>query len=335
MLRRLAPAVVPVLGLGLGLGFAVDLGVAHADASGGPATIIGGTPAPAGKWPDAVAVLGDGACTGTLIAPDVVLTAGHCADPAPTEVIANTTNYNAAGGVRATVKSVTAYPNWENSYDVAIIVLNTPMTGVTPRKLGTACTFEGFSATSRVQLVGFGLTDIQAEGDNTRLNEVTVPVTDPTCSRGDGCVAAVSPGGEFVAGGNGVDSCNGDSGGPVYLDTPRGPVVIGAVSRATESAATPCGAGGIYVRTDKLVQWIEQTAGKAVEKDTCATTPPAAEDEDPGTGNGDGAGDGTGNNHSFDQPDISGGCATTGSRGGLAAGLLAAAALVATRRRRR
>ena len=34
------------------------------------APVIGGTAVPAGKWPDAVAVLGaQGACTGTLIAP--------------------------------------------------------------------------------------------------------------------------------------------------------------------------------------------------------------------------------------------------------------------------
>src|SRR5688572_16628570 len=68
--------------------------------------VINGTAVPAGKWPDAVAVLSaTGSCTGTLIAPDVVLTAGHCANPAPTTVIANTTNYNGTGGVRATVKS--------------------------------------------------------------------------------------------------------------------------------------------------------------------------------------------------------------------------------------
>ena len=43
--------------------------------------IIGGTQAPPGKWPDAVAVIYGGAgqeCSGTLIAPTVVITAGHC-----------------------------------------------------------------------------------------------------------------------------------------------------------------------------------------------------------------------------------------------------------------
>jgi secreted trypsin-like serine protease len=42
--------------------------------------VIGGAAAPAGKWPDTVAVLWDGEqqCTGTLVAPNVVITAGHC-----------------------------------------------------------------------------------------------------------------------------------------------------------------------------------------------------------------------------------------------------------------
>src|SRR5512138_3522047 len=71
-------------------------GAAHAGPAGtpdlegtGPAPIVGGSEVPAGKWPDAVAVLGaQGSCTGTLIAPTVVLTAGHCAEANPTRVIA-------------------------------------------------------------------------------------------------------------------------------------------------------------------------------------------------------------------------------------------------------
>jgi uncharacterized protein (TIGR03382 family) len=74
-----------------------------------------------------------------------------------------------------------------------------------------------------------------------------------------------------VAGGTGTaDSCFGDSGGPVYLDTDRGPVLIGAVSRGVDNAATPCGGGGIYVRTDKIVTWIEDIVGESVTKDACS-----------------------------------------------------------------
>ena len=186
--------------------------------------VINGTAVPAGKWPDTVAVLSaTGSCTGTLIAPDVVLTAGHCADPAPTTVIANTTNYNGTGGIRATVKKVTAYPNWQNTFDVAVIVLNSPITGVAPRPIGAACTFQGFTDNMMVHLVGFGLTDTAGAGDNTTLREASAPIVDSDCSTsGKGCSAGAAPAGEFIAGGAGTDSCFGDSGGPA-----RGTHVVG------------------------------------------------------------------------------------------------------------
>jgi uncharacterized protein (TIGR03382 family) len=277
--------------------------------------IIGGTTVPAGKWPDAVAVLGaTGTCTGTLIAPDVVLTAGHCVETNPTRVIANTVNFNAPGGASAGVQRATAYPGWETSYDVAVLVLAKPIAGVTPRKLGTACTFEqGFAAGTQVHLVGFGSTDLGGTDANTRLNEVTAPVTDPDCTAGAGCVAAIAPGGEFVAGGSGKDTCLGDSGGPVYLDTPRGPVVVGAVSRGLDNSPTACGTGGIYVRTDKIAAWIETTTGKQIATDTCLA----------------GRGDDTG-----EPPEITGGCAAAGGGPGALAPLGLGLVLAALRRRR-
>jgi uncharacterized protein (TIGR03382 family) len=308
---------------------------AMADTSNGE--IIGGTAVPAGKWPDAVAVLGQGSCTGTLIAPDVVLTAGHCADAQPTQVKANTTDYAGTGGTTATVKSITAYPNWETSYDVAVIVLDTPITGVTPRPVGVGCTFTNFNNAMQVHLVGFGSTDLSGQGANTRLNEIMVPITDKDCSNpAAGCVAAIAPGGEFIAGGNNKDSCNGDSGGPVYLDTPNGPVVIGAVSRALEGATTSCGEGGIYVRTDKVVQWIEQTAGKPVSKDACLTGGGGGSGSGSGSGSGEGGGEGGGNGNGDGDGaggDITGGCSTGSGSAGAAAGLFVMLAVLRRRRR--
>src|SRR6188508_2660685 len=90
---RLLAASVAVLGLA-GVAFA-DIVRTDDSPESAPVVeehavpIIGGTSAPAGKWPDTVAVLGpQSACSGTLIAPDVVLTAGHCYGTMTT-VIAN------------------------------------------------------------------------------------------------------------------------------------------------------------------------------------------------------------------------------------------------------
>ena len=300
----------------------------------GPVEIIGGTLAPAGKWPDTVAVLGNqGSCSGTLIAPDVVLTAGHCVG-GMTTVIANTLDYNSqTTGQRATIKSHTAYPNWETQYDVSVIVLNTPITGVTPRPVATTdCTMTSFGSKPSVQLVGFGAIDVAAMGNNTKLYEVTVPVTDAVgTTAGLGFKPGIAPGGEFSAGDGVKDSCNGDSGGPVYLTTPRGPVLIGAVSRAYDTATQACGQGGIYVRADKVLAWIETTAGKAVSKDNCAAGPTDPTDpnnpDNPNNPNNPNDPNNPGSN------DVTGGCSS--SHGGTGLGFLFLLGAALLRRRRK
>ena len=286
---------------------------APSQGGGVASSVVGGTTAPPGKWPDAVAVLGSsGSCTGTLVAPDVVITAGHCAEIHPSLVIANTVDFTAQGGIRAGVTSTTAYPDWQHSYDISVVVLDQPITTVTPRKIGTSCTFDHFAAAMDVHLVGFGLTAEDGTGDNTHLNEAMAPVIDPTCMGPYGCTKSIAPGGEFVAGGAGTDSCFGDSGGPVYLDTPRGVIAIGAVSRGVNASQTPCGSGGIYVRTDKIVDWIEQTTGRTIAKDDCSGADSA--------------------NAATASPELGSGCQASHG-GGSALGLLVA--LLAVRRRMR
>ncbi|NVB83502.1 MAG: trypsin-like serine protease [Kofleriaceae bacterium] len=285
--------------------------------------IVGGSDVAAGDWPDAVVVLGNkGSCSGTLIAPDVVLTAGHCSKIEPTQIIANTIDYAHAGGVRVNVAKTIAYPNWESTYDVSVIVLASPITNVTPRNVATSCTFNKFKKETQVHLVGFGATDMQGTAANSHLREAMAAVTDPTCSGGNGCNSRVAPGGEFVAGGTGnADSCFGDSGGPVYLDTEMGTVLVGAVSRGVDNSSTPCGGGGIYVRTDKIIDWLESTAERTIAKDDCV----GGSTEDGGTGS-----DSDGNSgEQYAGTDV--GCSAGGGAG---AGTIALLALLALRRRR-
>jgi secreted trypsin-like serine protease len=280
--------------------------------------IVGGSEAGAGEWPDAVAVLGtEGTCSGTLIAPDVVLTAGHCAGIEPTQVIANTTDYAQPGGIRVDVARTVSFPDWQHSYDLSVLVLASPIEDVTPRAIGTACTYRDFVRETPVRLVGFGATDKLGQMSNTHLREAMTMVTDPDCTGGHGCKDELAPGGEFVAGGTGeADSCFGDSGGPVYLDTDSGPVVIGAVSRGVSGSETPCGGGGIYVRTDNVIEWIEDTAGTTIAKDDCGGVEYKTEAQLGSAGQG-------------------GGCAaTSGAGGGASAGALGLVLLAIVKRRR-
>jgi secreted trypsin-like serine protease len=64
----------------------------------------------------------------------------------------------------------------------------------------------------------------------------------------------------------GVDTCPGDSGGPLYLPTAFGTFLAGTTSRGYATDQTACGMGGIYERPDHVVDWIEQSAGGPVAR---------------------------------------------------------------------
>lgn len=247
-----------------------------------PIHVVGGTTVALGAYPDAVAVLAaDAACTGTLIAPDVVLTAGHCIEVNPVEVILDTTDYMQPGGEVIQVKSATAYPNWAHAYDVGVLVLEHPASKK-PRAIASACTAKDLVDDGKVRVVGFGLTDKAGTGDNSKLHTALLTVTDAACTGTPDCVAKIAPAGEFVAGGNGKDACFGDSGGPIYLDD----ALIGVVSRGMASDSQPCGGGGIYVRADAVAAWIEKTTKRKLTYATCSKSdaPDVEADDDDGGG---------------------------------------------------
>jgi secreted trypsin-like serine protease len=233
------------------------------------APVVGGTAVPPGAWPDAVVVLAPhAACTGTLIAADVVLTAGHCVDAQPVTVVVDTVDFGHPGGYAVPVKWSRAYPDWQHRYDVGVVVLEHGVFAK-PRAIASACTIKDELAPGvPVKVVGFGLTTASGTGTNTRLHEAVLHVIDPMCTSDAACEPAVAPGGELTAGGRGTDACFGDSGGPLYLNTPSGAALLGVVSRG-EATAVPCGGDGVYVRADKVVAWIERVTARKLTRTPC------------------------------------------------------------------
>ena len=172
---------------------------------------------------------------GRSIAPDRVVTAGHCVfalSPAELKTIR-------VGGVVRTGIHFAMHPDWEDTNgdnvldDVAIIQLDQPVTSVAPVPLGDA-------APARAVVLGRGAQRANQTGFNG-LREATLrTVNDTACAkiyrraRGNGGERFSGPRMVCSIDVNGrrplSSACVGDSGGPLYTGNHVAPVLIGIVS---------------------------------------------------------------------------------------------------------
>jgi hypothetical protein len=226
------------------------------------ARIFGGRPSLLNEFPDCVAVGSGGqfCCSGTLIGPNVVVTAAHCLDGGCADRIyvglnSNQPNPSDIYDVRVASKHP-GYNPFTSENDIGVLVLDRDVVGVSPRRIAAPADLAGAYF---VTLAGYGYTQLGGFGVQCTVD---VAIASLTCDCSN-CPATYGchSGFELVAGGNGLDSCNGDSGGPAYLRTDSGEtVLIGATSRATGNSTVNCGDGGIYVRVDKYADWIREVA---------------------------------------------------------------------------
>lgn len=250
--------------------------------------VTGGALAADGVWPDAAGIAfrgGDVSCTGVLVAPDVVLTAGHCAGGIE-QVVLDSTDWKHPNELIDVIRTH-EYPNSWKTYDISVLILAEP-SSVEPRIIASDCVrdeelFDG----AEVAVVGYGNIDYSGNQGTHELHEGTTFIQDHDCDEkkldgvSTGCNDSVSPGGELGAGGNGVDACFGDSGGPLYLITERGDFVVGLTSRAYDGVSwnTPCRDGGVYVRPDAVMDWIEDVSGRTLPRPSCNAAPTAFADD--------------------------------------------------------
>jgi trypsin len=241
--------------------------------------IVGGHDAPAGAYP-AVAEITFGKsflCTGTAIAPDWVLTAGHCgsvtgaavASPVgwPAALIDVRVGGDKAGqGTLVPADRVVVPPEYlaTSGHDISLIHLAATAPGAPVKVAGEAERSLWTAGTSET-IVGWGTT---SEGGDTpdALQEATVPITtDDYCGGAYGDFDATT----MVCAGypqGGVDTCQGDSGGPMFGRTAAGELrVVGSTSYG-EGCARP-GKPGVYARVadTPLREWIRSQAPAAVE----------------------------------------------------------------------
>jgi endonuclease G len=233
--------------------------------------IMGGVETPPGKYPECSLIgrrFPNGSeswfCTGVLVHPRVMLTAGHCQDPqfAINLVALNALNMQQLGNAEIIgVRRARVNPLFGQvlGNDISVLILRRRAT-VNPVPIATT---EDIAAAEQTTLAGFGNTDALGTKGFGIQREVTVDITHVRRSPADDLDEAEQTLGfesdlEFVAGGGGFDSCNGDSGGPAYIEVDGVRKVAGLTSRASEGFTNPCGEGGIYTRVDTQRPFIHQ-----------------------------------------------------------------------------
>ncbi len=212
-------------------------------------SIYGGMASSYCAWPTAIYLdFGFGACSGTLVHPDIVITAAHCPDT-PAGKSATVRFGEAQGGgeraIAATCYSNPGYTGGVGATDYAYCRLSQSVTDVPIVPAAFGCDTSALTIGREVVIVGFGESD---NGGSGSKREVTTTIN--------------AIGDTAFIGGDGKDACFGDSGGPVYIqlksefggdDTWR--------AFGITSGGADCGSGGTYSLMHVAIPWIEEHSG--------------------------------------------------------------------------
>ena len=250
--------------------------------------IVKGTDVPAGQYTNVaeIVIAASLGCTGTLIAPDYVMTAGHCGSLTGEVLAQPIANFPAAAydvylgsnksgqGTRYPVSQVLVEPKYlaHKGYDLTLLKLSTPVTGITPTQIAGPAT-RGIWEPGDVQtIVGWGTTSSGGSSPDT-LQVAQVPiVSDATCENAYGPDSLTLTGyqgfesASQVCAGDGVhDTCQGDSGGPMLAPSIAGPMVLTGATSYGSGCADP-DYPGVYARVgdSALRSWVGSVVPSAL-----------------------------------------------------------------------
>jgi secreted trypsin-like serine protease len=236
------------------------------------ASIIGGAAAPDGSYPSLAYVVDVQGryvyqCTGTVVAPSLILTAGHCAENMRTGVVNRPSGYRVVTGAVdptsptatvSTVLGVIVYPGLARRVDdgdAALLVLSNPV-AAPPLVLATRSDARHLRGGSPAVMAGWGITSYEQRLPTERLRLANTVVQGrnwckvnarPFYARNEIC--AISPP-SYATG-----ACAGDSGGPLLAQLPTGQQVqIGIAVHVYGRCSTR--RPSVYVSAAAISSWV-------------------------------------------------------------------------------
>jgi len=261
-IRRLATGVVRAIAAAMKILLPMMAGLALLLSVSAHAIVGGGVPSTDGVARSVVTIVGSRGnfCTGSLIAPKLVLTVAHCVQPGADYKIVE---YGADKQPSLQdVKTVAVHPGFNMqtmmahraTADVALLQLVGPVKGKMPSTLGMPNI--PIVVGGRFSIAGIGVT---VRGDGKSGGTIRVAGLVATGKPGTLQIRLVDPVGLGTR--DGLGACTGDSGAPVFEDQPSGPAIIGVVSWSTGPNGS-AGCGGLTGVTPLTLyrDWILQTA---------------------------------------------------------------------------